>query len=71
MYTYFPILVRKKVTLSSAPRFNKLKLVTSLPNERFKMACNKPVGAISMTIAFFGTCWMASWNKTGDSKLLT
>ncbi len=39
-------------------------------NDLFKIACSRPWGAISITIAFFGTCFIPSSNKTGLSKLL-
>lgn len=71
MFTYFPMLLNMKITLLSWPRFIRLRLVASLPSARFKMACSKPWGAISMQIALAGTCWRPSENRTDDSKLLT
>lgn len=61
----------KNCKLFSWSRFKRLKLVTPAPKDRLRMGPSRPVGAISMQIAFLGTCWTASWNRTGDNKLFT
>lgn len=69
-FAYFPMLDKKNAKFSWCPRFIRHKFIASLPSARFKIGCNRPLGAISMQIAFFGIFPIVWWNNTGDSKLL-
>lgn len=54
--TNFPMFDKKNARLFSCPRFKRDKFKALLPIALFKMLCSKPVGAISMQIAFLGIC---------------
>ena len=65
------------------PRFDSINVALSLLrfiipiivhdglSVRLRIACSKQCGAISMTTAFSGICFNASWKRTGLTKLLT
>ncbi len=55
------MLLKRNSKLLACPLFTNPKMVASGPRARFKIASNRACGATSITIAFSGTCFNASW----------
>lgn len=68
--TYFPIAEsRKLIGSESLERKVKETFEQDGCKDRLSIACSKPCGAISITIAFSGICLQPSSNSTGLTKL--
>lgn len=61
--TYFPIASNKNFTGSACPRLVNGMCKHSL-KDLFRIACKRPCGAISITIAFAGINFAVSSNST-------
>lgn len=69
-FTYFPNAFNKNLTESFVLLCVKGIFVTLLGNDRLRIACKSPCGAISIAIASSGICLEASSNKTCPKRLL-
>ena len=68
--TYLPRAVRRNSVPSGWPRCVRAMLEMPSLRDRFRMACRRPCGAISMVMALWGICCDASSKYTEFNRLL-